>query len=148
MKIQEYLFNTKLSIKQLLIIPIVLVALFGFGYIGATMADTTSDIPGIIIPLAFSYLLVTVSFVLTRNILVPTSLFVIYNTIVTILSGNNPGVLLAIGYALIQSLFIGLVFYLVNHFDKKPDAKISHLDMISIAIITIILTAGSVILTV
>lgn len=143
MKIQEYLFNTKLKPKQLIIIPVILITLFVLGYAGSQVGGI-----GLVVFLAMSYSLVTVSFVLTRNILVPTSLFVIYNTIVTILSGNNPGVLLAIGYALIQSLFIGLVFYLVNHFDKKPDAKISHLDMISIAIITIILTAGSVILTV
>ena len=143
MKIQDYLFNTKLKPKQLIIIPVILITLFVLGYAGSQVGGI-----GLVVFLAMSYSLVTVSFVLTRNILVPTSLFVIYNTIVTILSGNNPGVLLAIGYALIQSLFIGLVFYLVNHFDKKPDAKISHLDMISIAIITIILTAGSVILTV
>lgn len=141
MKIQDYLFNTKLKPKQLVIIPVILITLFVLGYAGSQVGGM-----GLVVFLGMSYALVTVSFVLTRNILVPTSLFVIYNTIVTILSGNNPGVLLAIGYALIQSLFIGLVFTLVNHYDKKPDAKISHLDIISIAIITIVLTAGSVVL--
>jgi hypothetical protein len=141
MKIQEYLFNTKLKLNQILIIPVVLIALFGLGYVGA------NSLPGVLVfTLGISYGLVTLSFVLTRNILVPTSLFLTYNIIVTLLSGNTPGLIGIIGYALVQSLFIGLVFYLVNHFDKKPDAKISHLDMISIVIITIILTAGSVIL--
>ena len=141
MKIQEYLFNTKLKLNQILIIPVVLIALFGLGYVGA------NSLPGVLVfTLGISYGLVTLSFVLTRNILVPTSLFLTYNIIVTLLSGNTPGLIGIIGYALVQSLFIGLVFYLVNHFDKKPDAKISHLDMISILIITIILTAGSVIL--
>lgn len=143
MKIQEYLFNTKLKPKQLVIIPITLLTLFALGYAGSQ-----ADGFGLVVLLGMSYALVTVSFVLTRNVLVPTSLFLIYNITVTVLSGNTPGVILAIGYALIQSLFIGLVFYLVNHFDKKPDAKISHLDMVSIAIITIILTAGSAVLAI
>lgn len=144
MKIQDYLFNTKLKLPQLIIIPTFLIALFALGLVGAELSET-----GIIVgTIGISYFLVTLSFVLTRNILVPTSLFVIYNVIVTIISGNNPAIFGAILYALIQSLFIGLVFYLVNHFDKKPDAKISHLDIISIVIITVILTAGSVILAV
>ncbi|MBT4327008.1 MAG: hypothetical protein HOD60_08910 [Candidatus Nitrosopelagicus sp.] len=142
MKIQDYLLNTKLGIKQLLIIPVVLISLFFLGWCGTLKPDY------LILTLGISYALVTISFVLTRNILVPTSLFVIYNTIVIILSGNTPGLIYAIGYGLIQSLFIGLVFYLVNMFDKKPDAKISHLDIISIIIITVILTAGSVIVAI
>lgn len=142
MKLKEYLFNTKLNTNHYIAFPIILVALFGLGFIGSNMPDL------IIGTLMVSYLLVTLSFVFTRNILVPTALFVIYNSIVTGLSGNIPGLGMAIFYALLQSLFIGLVFYLVNHFDKKPKTKISFLDGISILITVIILTLGSVILAI
>ncbi len=142
MKIQDYLFNTKLDAKQILIFPIFLVGLFASGYV-------SSQIDGFIIfRFLIAYAIITLSFVLTRNILFPLGLFMMYNIVVLLLTGNTPSLPEFIGYTLLQTFFIALVFTLVNHYDKKPDAKISHLDIISIAIITIVLTAGSVVLAI
>jgi|APSaa5957512535_1039671.scaffolds.fasta_scaffold00325_58 hypothetical protein len=141
MKIQEYIFNTKLSKKQLLIFPVILIVLFTSGIVGGQLDSSI-----IFIPLAISYALVALSFVLTRNIVFPLGLFLSYNTIILIIQGNVHDFGIHFGSTLIQLLFIVLVFTLVNHFDKKPDTKVSRLDFISIAIITILLTVSSVFL--
>lgn len=136
MNIQKYLFRTEFKIKDLLPVPLILVGLVVLGGIGSIIENHV----GIAVLLFMSYSIVTLSFVLTRNILVPFGLFVSYNTIVIVLRGSFPDLTMMLVSAFLQSLFIALIFILVNKYDKKPSDKISKLDFISVIITSVILT--------